>query len=222
MDRVRVRWFQPEEREFVIVTSIHDKIAIGVRSHRILRCLLHENPELERVLRGSESEDEAVDRVRHWVLQGLERHPHALAYYRGEATEREHFENLDWGEYAALRLLDYCDFAGEHHHDLNLRGDYAYNHPIRLLWLATRFQSGGGKPDFFLDWLHLMRQHRGRDRRSVPGRSQVEAWMARHPSGLEPKIKALRRRNRDRILRVLIEKIDQGVLRSRRYVFDRA
>ncbi|MBU0608573.1 MAG: hypothetical protein KKI08_11855 [Armatimonadetes bacterium] len=203
----------------MIVTAMHDKIAISARSHRILGTVLGENPELARILHESESEDEAVDRVRRWVLAGLVSRPRALAYYRGEATQREDFEALDWGDFAALRLLDYCDSAGEHFHDLNLHGDYAYSHPIRLLWLAARFQSGGGKPDFFQDWLHLMRQYTGRDRRGVPSRSRVEAWMARHPSGIEPEVAALRAGNRDRILRVLIEKIDQELVRSGRYAY---
>ena len=49
--------------------------------------------------------------------------------------------------------------------------------------------------------LHLFRQFTGRDDRVEPTAKEVEAWMDRHPSGLDPRIVSLRKENRDRILR---------------------
>jgi lysine 2,3-aminomutase len=44
--------------------------------------------------------------------------------------------------------------------------------------------------------------------------------MQRHPSGLDPRIVRLREENRERILRILIQKLDAGEIRSRRYTFE--
>jgi lysine 2,3-aminomutase len=44
-----------------------DRIAINVRSHRLLRQLLTENPTLEEILRNSKNETEVVVGVREWI-----------------------------------------------------------------------------------------------------------------------------------------------------------
>ncbi len=44
-------------------------------------------------------------------------------------------------------------------------------------------------------------------------------WMDRYPSGLDPRIVKLREENRDRIIGILIEKLDQGLIKSERYRF---
>jgi lysine 2,3-aminomutase len=103
--------------------------------------------------------------------------------------------------------------------DLNLRGEVAVSSPIKLIWLADHKGTGGANRDFFEDMLHLFRQFTGRERRTVPGREEVEHWMARYPSGLEPRIVRLREENRERILGLIIEGIDRGEIRSDHYRF---
>ncbi|MDH3456111.1 MAG: KamA family protein [Gemmatimonadota bacterium] len=197
-----------------------DRIAITVKSHRLLKTLLHENPKLEEILRNSKNEIEARVGIKNWVLEELGDRPKALAFYEGRETGREAFEALTWRDYAAIRLLDYVDQAGREFVDLNLRGATAVNTPIRQLWLAVNRGTGGAKPDFFWDMLHLMRQFSGSRTPRLPGRDEVEQWMRRYPSGLDPRIVALREENRDRILGVLIDRIDRGEIRSQRFRFD--
>jgi lysine 2,3-aminomutase len=43
--------------------------------------------------------------------------------------------------------------------------------------------------------------------------------MARHPSGLDPRIVTLREENRNRIIKLIIDKLDSGEIKSKRYKF---
>jgi lysine 2,3-aminomutase len=198
-----------------------DRIAITVKSHRLLKTLLKENPKLEEIMRNSKNEIEARIGIREWVLEELRERPQALAFYEGEATGRQAFEALSWSDYAAIRLLDYVDHAGREFKDLNLRGAIAVSTPIRQLWLAVNRGTGGAKPDFFEDMLHLFRQFTGRSTLRVPTREEVESWSDRYPSGLDPRIVALRQENRDRILNTVIDRMDRGEIHSQKYTLDR-
>ncbi len=62
------------------------------------------------------------------------------------------------------------------------------SNPFRLLWLAVHHGTGGAQPGFFEDMLHLFRQFSGAITFTPPGRPQVERWMERYPSGLDPRI----------------------------------
>ncbi len=197
-----------------------DRIAITVKSHRLLKLLLSENRRLEEIMRNSKNEVEARVGVREWMLELLMDRPHALAYYEGRRADRATFEKLEWSDYAAIRLLDYIDNAGREFVDPNLRGQLAVNNPIRLLWLAVNRGTGGARPDFFEDMLHLFRQLTGRSERSLPTRDQIEAWTDRYPSGMDPRIVALREENRDRILNIIIDRMDRGEIHSPKFKFE--
>ncbi len=197
-----------------------DKIAINVHARRILLTILEENPILERILRKAENENEAMDAIKEWILPKLKKNPAAESFYKGKHHNHELFQQLDWEDFAAIRLLDYIDYAGEAYPDQNIHGEMAVTNPIKMMWLATNKGIGGAKPDFFLDMLELFRQLNGTLKPEIPPRERVEEWMDRYPSGLEPKIADLRKDNRDRIIRIFIEKIDNGEIKSKRYYFE--
>jgi lysine 2,3-aminomutase len=199
--------------------EILDRVAINVRSHKLLKKLLRENPPLEEIMRNSRNETEARVGVRHWVMRLLEDRPAAVAFYEAEHPSREQFEALEWRDYAAIRLLDYIDNAGRTFPDLNLHDELAVSDPIRLIWLAVAHGTGGAKPAFFSDTLELFRQLTGRCEHHPPTREQVMDWMERYPSGLDPRIVRLREENRDRIIRTLIQHIEAGRIRSQKYTF---
>jgi len=197
-----------------------DRIAITVKSHRLLKLLLSENRRLEEIMRNSKNEVEARLGVREWMLELLRDRPAAWAYYEGRRADRATFEQLAWSDYAAIRLLDYIDNAGREFVDPNLRGQLAVNNPIRLLWLAINRGTGGARPDFFADMLHLFRQLTGSSAAPATTREQVETWMERYPSGMDPRIVALREENRDRILNIIIDRMDRGQIQSPKFRFD--
>ncbi|MFO8173471.1 MAG: hypothetical protein R6T96_04255 [Longimicrobiales bacterium] len=196
-----------------------DRIAITVKSHRLLQRLLQENPRLEEIMRKAMNETEALVGVRNWILDEIRHRPDALAFYASKHPGREEFEALEWKDFAAIRILDYIDNAGREFHDLNLRGELAVSNPFRLLWLAVHHGTGGARPGFFEDMLHLFRQFTGRSGRRLPDREQVEGWMERYPSGLDPRIVKLREENRERILGLMIDRMDRGEISSRRFRF---
>ncbi len=197
-----------------------DQIAINVRSHRLLKTLLKENPKLETLMRNAKNETEARVGLKHWVLEELEHRPKALAYYEGAHADREAFEALTWRDYAAIRLLDYVDHSGREFIDENLRGAVAVSTPVRQLWLAVNRGTGGAKPDFFEDMLYVFRQFTGTSKRRLPNQDEVEQWMDRYPSGVDPRIVAVREENRDRILNVIIDRMDRGEITSQRFQFE--
>jgi lysine 2,3-aminomutase len=196
-----------------------DKIAITVKSHRLLKQLLQENPLLEEIMRNSKNETEALVGVQQWVMEGLRKNPDAYDYYSHDHGGRDRFERLQWKDYAAIRLLDYIDNAGREFPDHNLRGEIAVSNPIKLLWLAVNKGTGGAKPYFFEDMLHLLRQFSGSAEPHPPGDDDVRAWMDRYPVGSDPRIVKLREENRERIINILIDMIDAGEISSNKYRF---
>ena len=89
-----------------------DRIAISVRSHRLLKILMRENPELEEIMQNSKNETEVIVGVKQWTEKLIENRPAIYEYYKSEHPTRELFEKLDWHDYAIIRLMDYIEFAG--------------------------------------------------------------------------------------------------------------
>ena len=197
-----------------------DQIAITVRSHRLLDRLLNENPVMKEIVINARNETEALVGMRNWVLGELRKNPDAYSYYKREAQGREAFEKLSWKDYAAIRILDYVDNAGREFVDQNLRGELAISNPIHLIWLGVTYGTGGAKPSFFEDMLHVFRQFSGKMKREVPSRERVMEWMDRWCTGMDPRIIKLREENRERILKLIIKKIDSGEISSKRFFFE--
>lgn len=196
-----------------------DYIAITVKSHKLLKKLLAENPKLEEIMRNAQNETEALIGVRNWILAYIKERPDTYGFYKGKGNGREAFEKLSWQDYAAIRILDYIDNAGAEYEDPNLRGEIAVSNPIKLIWLATNFGTGGAKPYFFEDMLYLFRQFSSTYTRVLPDKESLLVWMERYTDGLDPRIVKLREENRDRIINILIDKIDNGEINTSKYSF---
>jgi lysine 2,3-aminomutase len=208
---------KPGEKGFIEL----DRIAINVKAHRVLKQLLKENPVLEEIMQNARNETEALEGVRAWVSGVLQKRPDAWHFYTGQTKGRRAFEKLTWEDYAAIRILDYIDNAGIAYEDLNLRGEMAISDPVKLIWLAVTFGTGGAKPSFFEDMLYLFRQFMGTYKREKPNFRDVDGWMERYPSGLDPRIVRLREENRDRIIGIFIDRMERGDIKDERYNFDR-
>lgn len=197
-----------------------DRIAINVRSHKLLRQLLGENPEFEEILRNSKNETEVVVGVREWIEKSLKDRKNAFRFYHARHATRDLFEQLEWRDYAIIRILDYIDHAGKEYPDQNLHGEIAVSNPLRLIWLAVTRGTGGAKPGFFIDMIMLFRQLRGDSKLPKFSPERVREWMERFPSGLDPRIIELREENKERIVRILMDRISNGEINSRRYFFE--
>jgi len=192
-----------------------DKIVISVHSRKILLQLLAENPILEKILRFSASEKEALNGIRNWILPKLKRNAAAEEFFMSSNYDLKLSSLLNWEDMAAIRVLDYIAHAGEEYHDQNIGGEIAVTNPIKMLWLASNFGTGGAKAAFFNDMLKLFRQLNGKFTRKIPSKKEVGKWMDRFPSGIEPKIIQLRISNRKRIIATLTQKIDNKEINSK-------
>ena len=197
-----------------------DRIAIDVRSHKLLKQLLNENPEFEGILRNSKNETEVVVGVREWIEKNLKDRENAFKFYHARHSNRKLFNKLEWHDFAIIRVLDYIDHAGKEYADKNIRGEIAVSNPLRLIWLAVNKGTGGAKPDFFIDMIMLFRQLRGENKQQTFSKERVVSWMDRFPSGLDPRIVQVREENKQRIIRILLNLIDGGELKSSRYFFE--
>ncbi|NQU88014.1 MAG: KamA family protein [Mariniphaga sp.] len=197
-----------------------DQIAINVCAHKLLKILLKENPLLEEIMRNSKNETEALVGIRNWIYPELEKNPAAISFYQGKDTSIANFHLLTWQDYAIIRILDYIDHAGIEFKDQNIRGEIAISNPIRMVWLAVNYGTGGAKPGFFIDMVQLFRQFKGQQKQEQPTMGKIEEWMERFPSGLDPRIVQLREENKFRIINVLINKMDQGIINRAKYQFD--
>jgi len=197
-----------------------EKLTISPLSFKIFRKILDENPRLEEIVRNARNWEDMLHSIKSWVLEEIKDRPWVLHFYESNTPEMENFKKLSWNDYAAIRLLDYINHSGEKFEDLNIPNKVSVSYPFKNIWLAYHKGSGGAKPAFFEDMLHLFRQFTGKETLTLPGKEKVKEWMERHPSGLDPDIIRLRERNKNRIIKIIIDKLDSGELKSRRFYFE--
>ncbi len=184
---------------------------------QIVQRITKENPLLTKIFKNADTFEEAKTRFHLWLTDYFKDHPAAFDYYKNNLSKT--FRKLSWPDYAAIRLMDYLDHEGRQFADPNLLGKAIRNEPVKILWLAIRFGKGDSNKAFFLDMLYLFRQLNGKLERNIPEKEKLLRWMARHPSGLDKKVIEERKLNKDRIIRKIIENIDLGLQKSRRFQF---
>ena len=79
-----------------------DRIAINVRSRKLLYQLLDENPEFEEILRNSKNETEVVVGVREWIERSYKERVDAFSFYSARHSGAELFDKLEWRDYAKI------------------------------------------------------------------------------------------------------------------------
>lgn len=201
--------------------TAEEKVQISKKSQDVLDQILEENSKLKDLLLKSESEDELNTSIREWAEGVLKESDTAFKYYKNEISGRENFQKIGWKEIAAIRILDYIDHSQQEYVDLNLRGKKGTNTPFKILWLAAKHGIGGGKYFFFIDMLELFRQFSGKIKHEIPSNDQIAKWMDNHPSGLDQDIIERRKKNKERIAKVLLNLIDSGKVKSVRYTFEK-
>ena len=201
--------------------EIIDKITITPRSEKLLLQLFDENTYFAKLIKEAKDPAEANKAVYIWVSNWMkDGHSDAWAYFRYKKKGRKIYKDLTWQEVGAIRILDYITNAGRVFENLNKKIKQSISDPIHLIWMAYHRGKGGAKPEFFLDMIHLMRQFTGTEKRIKPSKKKVMEWMDRHPCGLESEIIALREENRDRILKIIIKYIEEGIFKSSTFSFE--
>ncbi len=211
--------YQYEKRDNQLINNKIEERKIGKESRRILILLFKELPKLKEILLRSENLENVRKEIRCFVMDYLNTRQDALDYYNRDVKGREIFDKLSWKDVAAIRILDYVNYEGIEYQDLNLKGINIVNNPLKQLWLAVKEGKGGGEPAFFRDMLNLIRQFNETADRTIPSSEKVTEWMQRHPCGLEPEIIEIRKENKDRIIKIFIEKMDNGDILRPKYKF---
>ncbi len=211
--------YQYEKQDHKIVNKEIESKKISRESKTILTKIFKESPRLKSIILHCENLETLKKEIRNFIMSYLNTREDALDYYNGDVKGREKYDKLTWKDIAAIRILDYINHEGEEFEDLNLRGKYIITNPLKQLWLAARNGTGGAEPAFFLDMLNLIKQFNGSSKRELPPLSRVKEWMDRHPSGLDPDIIEIRKKNKDRIIRIFIEKMDAGDILRPKYRF---
>jgi lysine 2,3-aminomutase len=197
-----------------------DQNKISVRSYKTLQVLLSENPKLKIILIENNNMEVIHSKIKKWVLAELGENSKGVAYFERKISGRDALRLLKWKETAAIRILDYIENAGREIKDANLKYRVTTLQAFRILWMAANHGNGGAKYDFFTDMLSLFRQFNGIERYKLPKKSDVLAWMDRHPSGSDIILVATHNENRNRIIKVLISKIKTIRETDSKYAFD--
>lgn len=114
------------------------------------------------------------------------------------------------------RLLEY---DGKVVHELSVGEDVKVE-TLALLWrfLSGRIGEDEISSDFALELYHqFSRLHDGPS--GVPEKEDVLRWMRRWPDGLNEQVRAIREANKERIMALLVRKIEHRPASSGRYVF---
>lgn len=100
-----------------------DKIAINVKAHKILRQIHSENPEVKDILLQAKDKEEAILGMQRWIMPYFDKNPQALDYFNEKTKGRDAFNNLNWKDIGAIRMMDYIHNAGRIFEDINLQGE---------------------------------------------------------------------------------------------------
>ena len=203
------------------MTYFPDKIALSVKSSRLLTKLLKENPRLSDIIINSKDEKEAKEKIRAWAMELLLQNPVAVKYYEGKEEGREAYGQLRWLDFSAIRILDYLDHAGQEFKNPYRGGEISVSDAFGLIWMGAKHGSGGAKPLFFRDMIQLFRQFSGKLQRNLPAKDTVLSWMDRWHHGLDPMIAKMREENKERILRILVENIESCEPGEKKYFFEK-
>lgn len=197
-----------------------EKIALSAKSLTLLRKLFRENPRLDKIYEQSKTLEEAKNNVRMWATEILSQNPDAFLYYKRTKTGFVGFNALQWQDFAAIRILDYLDNSGRQFSNPYRGGKISVSAPFELLWLGKKRGTGGAKPLFFQDMIYLFRQLSHQLPPQLPSKEKVEEWIGRWNDGLEPKIINTRKKNKKRIIRLLMKEIQSCEVGDTRYCFD--
>ncbi len=180
------------------------------RITELVERMKQDNPEIVALFIDRKLDDAAlVAHLREHFSAVMQQHyPKAWAYYTGEEQSEQDYYKLMSTSMAHLRMMDYLDHEGKSFEDGNLHDRKVVSQPITLLRKVLLGKDCSCSVDFVEDMAHLLAQLSGVEDRDIPPRSKVLEWMERHPSGLDQPVIAWRAKNKERIVELLVERIE--------------
>jgi len=168
----------------------------------------------------AESSQEAKKWIKEWALEVIDENPSAKNFYLGTEGGIKGFEKLRWCDFAAIRILDYIENSGRSFANPFRTVDKSVSEPFNLLWYGFKKGTGGSKPLFFEDMIQLFRQLSGKLQQNLPSKDKIEQWMSRWKHGLEPDVIKTREENKERIINILVNRIQSCEVGETRFCFE--
>ena len=130
-----------------------------------------------------------------------------------------YLSDASWNAEGVRVVRRWLEYDGRVIHELSVGEDVKVE-TLALLWrfLSGRIGEDEISPDFALELYHqFSRLHDGPS--GVPEKEDVLRWMRRWPDGLNEQVRAIREANKERIMALLVRKIEHRPASSGRYVF---
>ncbi len=130
-----------------------------------------------------------------------------------------YLSDASWNAEGVRVVRRLLEFDGRVVHELSVGEDVKVE-TLALLWrfLSGRIGEDEISPDFALELYHqFSRLHAAPS--GVPEKEDVLRWMRRWPDGLNEQVRAIREANKERIMALLVRKIEHRPASSGRYVF---
>ena len=169
----------------------------------IIQEIISISKELEEILLMSESAVEFRENLKVITDSYFSKNPIASQYYSERETGYEIFSQLQWQDYAAIRIADMLDYEGDTFIDPNLHNKEIINRPFTLLWNAVQDNPREIAKDLLVDLLMLFKQFYGKLETPKVTEAKVKEWMKNHKSGLDKDIQKIREKNKERIIKII-------------------
>lgn len=192
---------------------------VETKSEEYVETILSENPELESIVKEAKDFDSFTQKLREWLINLISKDQDAISILNYSHVSNSKLHNLRWNDFAAVRLIDYIDNEGRDIADLNFFNTVIKNSTMEFLFNALKNNTIEAEPDFYEDLIYLFRQLNGKLKRDIPDIRKIQSWMDKHPSGLDKKVLEHRQSRKEHIIKILIDKIEKGEMKSSKFKF---
>ncbi len=180
---------------------------INARSQKLIVELLERHPWIESITRPDDDYETWCSSLQAYTENLLQ----ILRGSQGVSSQ--------WKAWAAERILDYIANRDRQVKD-PYHGNQLVNYdPFQPLWRALFHGVTEGGEYYFKDMMKLFDQLTGYAKAPEPSPEVLKTWMKRYPGGLDEEIIAIRKKNKERIIRNIIAMIDSGKVISKQFVF---
>ena len=130
-----------------------------------------------------------------------------------------YLSDTSWNAEGVRVVRHLLEYDGRVVHELSVGEDVKVE-TLALLWgfLSGRMEGERISPDFALELYHQFARLYAAPS-GVPEKEDVLRWMRRWPDGLNEQVRAIREANKERIMALLVRKIEHRPASSGRYVF---
>lgn len=167
-----------------------------------------ENPFLYELLKISITYDSFIEYLRIFIEEQLSASAIAFAY--AEKFDTVLFQQITWKEQGGVRLLSYIFNRKRTVNDFNYGGRLIEIDTLKFLWNDFNNIVTDTNEALANELIFTFRQFTGKLLPQKLTDEMLKELINKHKSGTDSEIVAIRKQNKDRIIRIFIEKIESG------------